>query len=194
MIEFSDYSTSIRNFLTSLDIVDSYGNPIDLQSGFQKTIEMVSLLKKNKTKIMIIGNGGSAAIASHFQNDLSKASLVKSQVFTEQSLLTALSNDICYAAAYPELIRLWAEEGDILYAISSSGKSENIINSSKIAREKGCNIITLSGFTPDNPLRKMGDLNFYISSNHYGYVEICHTIITHYISDCLAEISKSSMK
>jgi D-sedoheptulose 7-phosphate isomerase len=194
MLEFSDYSSIIKNLLSSLMVLDINGNLIDNQSGFQKIIEMLTILKKNKNKIMIIGNGGSAAIASHLQNDLSKGSMLRAQVFTEQSLLTALSNDICYAAAYPEQLRLWAEEGDILYAISSSGQSENILTSSKLAREIGCYIITLSGFSSENPLKMMGDLNFYINSNHYGYVEVSHTVITHYISDCLAETMKTSMK
>ena len=71
---------------------------------------------------MIVGNGGSAAIASHLQNDLCKAAQFRAMVFTEPPLLTALSNDISYTAAYRELVNLWAENDDMLIAISRLGQ------------------------------------------------------------------------
>jgi len=151
------------------------------EQGFAIAINHI----KNAKKVIVIGNGGSAAIASHMQNDLCKACGIRAMVLTETSLLTALSNDLNYNEAYPELVKLWADKGDTLVAISSSGKSENIIKSCRIAKQKGCSVITLSGFSTNNHLRKEGDVNFYIPSMDYGVVELSHSIITHYITDMI---------
>ena len=80
-----------------------------------------------------------------------------------------------------------AQKGDILFAISSSGESKNILNGALKARQKGCHIITLSGFARENPLQKMGDVNFYVPSHSYGYVEIAHLTICHCIVDELCK-------
>ena len=80
-------------------------------------------------------------------------------------------------------IEMFAEPGDLLVAISSSGQSKNIINGVKAAREKGCKVITLSGFLPENPLRILGDFNFYVPSSHYGHVELTHGMICHSFLD-----------
>ena len=132
---------------------------------------------------MIVGNGGSAAIASHIHNDLCKSVGMRALVFNETPLLTAFSNDLSYAVAFENLVNLWADNGDMLIAISSSGKSENIIRAAKAALVKGCAVITLSGFNNDNPLRQIGQMNYYVPSGEYGYVELIHSILTHYISD-----------
>ncbi len=78
-----------------------------------------------------------------------------------------------------------AEGEDVLVAISSSGRSENILRGVEAARGKGCEVITMSGFTSDNPLRKTGRLNFYVPSDSYGYVEISHLTLCHCILDMM---------
>jgi D-sedoheptulose 7-phosphate isomerase len=134
-------------------------------------------------KLLIVANGGSASIASHLQNDLCKACGVQALVFTEAPLLTALSNDDGYDTAYETLTRLWAGRNDLLIAISSSGKSENILRAVAAMRAAGGGVITLSGFGSDNPVRSAGDINFYVRSEHYGLVETAHAAICHYLSD-----------
>ena len=183
-MSFNQYTVQLQSLLNNLVITDKQGNVLTIDEGFDRTITAINRIKSSEKKVMIIGNGGSAAIASHLQNDLCKAVRIRAMVFTEPPLLTALSNDICYAAAYQELVRLWADKGDILFSISSSGRSQNIIDAVRAAWETECSlVITLSGFSPDNSLRKMGDINFYVSSNEYGYVELIHSILAHYISD-----------
>ena len=108
---------------------------------------------------------------------------VRALDFSQVSLLTALSNDEGYECVYEYPITLWADAGDLLLAISSSGKSENILRAVKAAAAKKCGIITLSGFGADNPLRRLGDVNFYVSSREYGYVESAHSVIAHLITD-----------
>jgi D-sedoheptulose 7-phosphate isomerase len=188
MMSFTQYLKELDSFLKNVAITDRAGNLLESEKGFDLIISSLQKLNNSQNKVMIIGNGGSAAIASHLQNDLCKAAGIRAMVFTEPPLLTALSNDISYIAAYRELITLWADKGDILVAISSSGQSQNILDAVSAARDCGCGeIITLSGFRNDNPLRSSGDINLYTSSNEYGYVELVHSVLAHFISD---EISK----
>jgi len=184
MIPFAQYSDNLHSFLERVEITDKKGQPLEVNEGLSRIINHLHMIKTANKKVMIIGNGGSAAIASHLQNDLCKAAQVRAMVFTEPPLLTALSNDISYNAAYRELVNLWADKEDMLFSISSSGRSQNIIDAVNTARVRGCSpVITVSGFLPDNPLRGMGDINLYISSNEYGYVELAHSVLTHFISD-----------
>ncbi len=76
-----------------------------------------------------------------------------------------------------------AASGDLLIAITSSGRSQNILNAVRAARNAGCRVITLSGFRPDNPLRGLGNLNLYVASQEYGFVEVGHLAILHGILD-----------
>ena len=80
---------------------------------------------------------------------------------------------------------MFADQGDILIAISSSGNSENIINAVNSAYAKKCNVITLSGFSHKNKLRNLGYLNFYVPSESYGHVEIIHLSVLHSIIDII---------
>ncbi|MBI1337386.1 MAG: SIS domain-containing protein [Phycisphaera sp.] len=166
---------------------------LSFDRGAQQAVETLLSTRLESGKALVIGNGGSAAIASHLHNDLSKAVGLRSMVFTEPSLLTALTNDEGYERAYEFGIEQWAEPGDVLIAISSSGRSENILRAVAAAASAGCRIITLSGFAKDNPLRQRGDLNFYIPSSQYGYVELAHSVIAHYISDAaMAAVSNQT--
>jgi len=184
MISFTHYSEKLDSILKKTIYTDIWGNGLDSDAAFRNIISALQARKKMGDKVMIIGNGGSAAIASHFQNDLCKSVQIRGMVFTEPPLLTALSNDISYIAAYRELVSLWGDKNDMLFAISSSGRSQNILDAVSAARTKGCStVVTFSGFAMDNPLRSMGDINCYVPSMEYGYVELAHSILTHYISD-----------
>jgi len=180
---FSEYSQGLHRLLSLIEVTAAIGESISLEEGMEHAISTILSKKSDGRKIIVIGNGGSAAIASHMQNDLCKAVGVQSLVFNEAPLLSALSNDLSYGAAFEVLVNLWAEEGDILIAISSSGQSENIIRAADAAKKKGCSVITLSGFKKDNPLRNRGVINFYVPADHYGFIELGHSILTHYLSD-----------
>jgi D-sedoheptulose 7-phosphate isomerase len=142
---------------------------------------------------MLAGNGGSAALVSHMQNDLCKAIGVRALVFNEQPLLMALANDHGYGCVFERPIELWAEPSDLVVTVSSSGKSENILRAVRASVARGCQVITFSGFSPDNPLRQMGDLNFYVRSDVYGYVETAHAVLTHYMTDQAMSIVKTRL-
>jgi len=143
----------------------------DLYS-FAQTLKKLQL---NGKKAIIVGNGGSAAIASHFSVDLTKNASVRCINFNEADLITCFSNDYGYELWVEKAIDFYGDEGDIFIAISSSGKSQNILNGCKSAREgKFSKIVTFSGFDKDNPLKNYGDINFWVNSKAYNYVENIH--------------------
>ena len=133
--------------------------------------------KKNNTKIMIFGNGGSAAIASHVSVDLTKNAKIRAVNFNEADLITCFANDYGYERWIEKVIDFYADDKDVLILISSSGKSPNMINACKAARSKKISkIITFSGHDNDNPLSKLGDINFWIDNKAYNFVENLHQI------------------
>jgi len=182
---FSSYFGELTRLFNSLEVRNATGGLLPIEDGAKAALDLIRSTKTNGCKAMVIGNGGSAAIASHTQNDLCKSVGMQALVFTEQPLLTAFANDDGYTAAYAALVKLWAAPGDLLIAISSSGRSENILRSVRLAREARCRIITMSGFAADNPLRQMGDVNFYVPSPDYGPVEIVHAALAQYLTDML---------
>ena len=134
-------------------------------------------------KVMFVGNGGSAGICSHMATDYSKNGKIRSMAFNDSSALTCLGNDLGYDRVFAEQIDFHGNAGDILVAISSSGRSANILNAVDAARKKSCKVFTLSGFQPDNPLRKTGDVNVYLRNMEYGFVEVGHLAILHAVLD-----------
>lgn len=155
----------------------AYGEALDTSREWLKEAHRLG------RKLMIIGNGGSAGVASHMAIDFWKNGGVRAMTFNDGALLTCISNDISYDEVFSTPIRQFADEGDIVACISSSGNSVNIRNGALAAAEKGCKIITLSGFQPDNPLRDMGHLNFFVPSHSYGFVETLHQFVLHSILD-----------
>jgi len=164
-------------------VTDAAGERMDVTAGVLDTSAAIDALRRAGGKIMFIGNGASAAIASHMAADYAKNGGVRAIAFNDPALLTAVSNDIRYEQVFAEPIRLFADPGDILLAISSSGQSPNILAGSHAARERGCRLITLSGFRDDNPLRTLGDTNFYVPCLSYGVTEVLHHSLCHCILD-----------
>ena len=131
--------------------------------------------KKNKKKILIFGNGGSAAIASHFSVDLTKNAKIRCTNYNEPDLITCFSNDFGYERWVEMAIKYYGNKGDVLIVISSSGKSKNMINACIAARKKKFSkIITLTGHLVNNPVKKLGDINLWVNSKAYNYVENIH--------------------
>ena len=132
--------------------------------------------KKGK-KILVFGNGGSAAIASHFTVDLTKNARVRATNYNEADLITCLSNDYGYDRWVSKAIELYMDKGDLVFFISSSGVSKNMINAVKIAKKKKARkIVSFTGFNTNNPLKKKSDLSFWVNSRAYNHVENIHQI------------------
>ena len=178
-----EFFRTLSDLMLSIEVSDGNGTAMSLDQGGERASQMLTEVKKTGHKIMLVGNGGSSAIVSHAHNDLCKSVGVRAMVFNEPPLLTAYANDDGYGSVFEQPIGMWGEPGDVLLTVSSSGKSENIVRAIKAAKGQGCQVITLSGFSPDNPSRQMGDLNFYVNSNTFGYVESAHASLTHYITN-----------
>ena len=171
--------------MSDKDFVKSYLEDFSLLIKSDETIVEKIVLAKNillkvknsNAKIMIFGNGGSAAIASHVSVDLTKNANVRSVNFNEADLITCFSNDYGYEKWVEKAIDFYADSSDALILISSSGKSQNMINACTAARNKKISkIITFTGHDKNNPLSKLGDINFWINSKAYNFVENTHQV------------------
>jgi D-sedoheptulose 7-phosphate isomerase len=183
--DLHNYFHTLADLLSSTDVTSANGARMDFDQAVNWAMNRARAVHAAGNKLIFVGNGGSAAIASHMATDYSKNGGVRSLALNDSSMLTCLGNDLGYERVFAKQIELHARTGDLLIAISSSGGSPNILNAVDAARATGCNVITLSGFKPDNPLRGKGEVNFYISSDRYGFVEIGHLTICHAILDFL---------
>ncbi len=136
-------------------------------------------------RILLVGNGGSAAIASHLAIDLTKNAGVPAVCFNDASAITCLANDYGYEHWMAHAVRLYGRSGDSLVAISSSGRSANVLNAVAQARKDGMQVVTLSGMKPDNPLRKNGQVNFWVDSQAYNIVETAHQFFLMSVADLI---------
>jgi D-sedoheptulose 7-phosphate isomerase len=177
----------ISELLNSLIITDQNHKIISVDSGFDRLKELSLEVKTNNNTIYFIGNGASASMASHCAADLVKNARIHTKVFSDLSLITAISNDSGYENVFAEPLKVRGEEGDMVIAISSSGNSPNIIKAAEIAKAKKINFITLTAMLPDNKVRQLGDLNIYIAAKTYGNAESCHAAILHYWMDHIIE-------
>ncbi|MCK4819160.1 SIS domain-containing protein [bacterium] len=169
------FNSAILEFLSDSDAKDQLG----------KAIQLLRDTKSRTSTIYLIGNGGSAAIAEHMAIDLTKNAGLRAMALSGSPMLTTFSNDYGYENVFQKGLESFADEGDVLIAISSSGTSMNILNACKEARKRKMKIITFSAFENDNPLREMGDLNFWVNSKAFGYVELIHNLLIHYINDAI---------
>ena len=173
----------LKNYFKNLsEIVVKYD-----KKNFLKIIEILKKTKKNKKKVILVGNGGSAAMASHVSVDLTKSSKIRAINFNEADLLTCFSNDYGYENWVQKALYFYADKNDLVICISSSGESKNIINGAKFAKKIGCKVVTLTGFNKLNNLRKIGNINLWVNSKNYNFVEMTHHIWLLSIVDFIAK-------
>lgn len=135
-------------------------------------------LQEKEKKILIFGNGGSAAIASHFSVDLTKNAKIRCSNFNESDLITCFSNDFGYEKWVEKSVEFYGDNGDIGIFISASGNSKNMLNGAIKAKEKFFSkIVTFTGNEKNNKLSKLGDINFWINSKSYNHIENAHQIL-----------------
>lgn len=132
-------------------------------------------------------NGGSAAIASHMTADFMKNGGMRTYSLYDNSVTTCMGNDYGYEFIFSRPLELLIKENDLLVAISSSGNSMSIVNAVAVAKEKGAEVITLSGFKQDNKIRQMGDYNLHVGIEHYGIVESVHNLVLQQVVDVILE-------
>jgi D-sedoheptulose 7-phosphate isomerase len=186
-----DYLSNLKDVLDRLPL-----KPID------EIVRAIEQARDAGRQIFVIGNGGSAATASHMMNDLCKGTLghkgdapwprLRVIALTDNvSLMTAWANDTDYNHIFSEPLKNLAQRGDILVAISASGNSPNIIAAVEAAKRIGVSVIGLTGFT-GGKLSKMADVSLIVASDGYGPVEDVHMILDHIITSYLYEKLKAA--
>jgi D-sedoheptulose 7-phosphate isomerase len=186
-----DYLSGLKDVLDRLPL-----KPID------EIIYAIERARDEGRQIFIIGNGGSAATASHMMNDLCKGTLghkgdapwprLRVIALTDNvSLMTAWANDTDFNHIFSEPLKNLAQRGDVLVAISASGNSPNIIAAVEAAKQIGVTVLGLTGFT-GGKLSKMADVSLVVPSDGYGPVEDVHMILDHIITSYLYEKLKAT--
>lgn len=183
---FKDYLDLFNTVLSETKASINDDVSIDLDDSFKQINDLLIETRTNLRNVYLVGNGGSSGIVSHGAIDFLNACGFKAHAITDNSLLTCMANDYGYENVFAQPFRTLIEPNDVVIAISSSGNSINIINACKVAREKGAKVITFSGFKSHNPLRSEGNFNLWLNSEHYGRVEIGHSLLLHYITDNLS--------
>ncbi len=165
----------------------TFGESISLPKAYLQFSKMLEDVRTREGFVWWVANGGSATLASHFAQDLFNKLKIRSLPFSDASLLTCQANDYGYDKAFPRMVEGFSKSGDLLIAISSSGKSANILGSVSVARQKSIPVISLSGFEKNNPLEQLKtDLSFYLPSSLYGIVETGHGVLLHAVVETLA--------
>lgn len=151
----------------------------------QQVSSLENLVKSHK-QVIIIGNGGSNAIASHISQDYTKKLKVRSFSFSDSSRLTCYINDYGMEQAYVQFLKEFVEKDTLVILISSSGNSKNIVNCLEYCDSNSVPFILLTGFNKDNESRKKfknkAKLEIWIDSSDYGIVECAHEIFLHSIA------------
>jgi D-sedoheptulose 7-phosphate isomerase len=169
--------------LENLSVRNIQGNEIPPDEGFSQWKDMTYRIRDSGQQVFLIGNGASASMASHVAADLANNGHVRTEIFTDSSLITAIANDISYEHIFSKPLKLKMIEGDMLVAISSSGNSPNVVRGAETAIELGGSVVTISAMSAENRLRKLGHINFYIPAQTYGLAESGHAAILHYWID-----------
>ncbi|MDO8527414.1 MAG: SIS domain-containing protein [Deltaproteobacteria bacterium] len=158
---------------------DLYQQAIFATDVRKELLEVKELFQKchgQGKKIIFIGNGGSAAMASHCAVDFTKNAGVRCINFNEADLITCFANDFGYEKCFQKALEFYADAGDVVVLVSSSGKSANILRAGEYAKEAGLTLVTLTGFGADSPLAALGNINLSLNSRAYNVIEMVHQI------------------
>jgi D-sedoheptulose 7-phosphate isomerase len=183
MDSWEGYVAAIGSGLARLAITDKRGQTLSAAEGFGRWVAITHEIQAQGRHIYLIGNGASAAMASHFAADACKNGGLRAQAFNDGALLTCTGNDLAFDQVFALPLERFARAGDMLVTISSSGASPNILLALERAREMQLQIVTLSGRGADNASRSFGDVNFYMPADRYGWIESGHHVVLHYWLD-----------
>ena len=173
---FKQYNQSIYDLLNNVDT-----------NLIEHSVSLINNCYNNGGKVYIVGNGGSSSIASHVSVDFAKVANIPSNTFNNSNLITCFANDYGHDNWITEAIKAYIQKNDIIILISSSGTSVNIVNAAKYSKENSIPLITLSGFSKDNQLSKLGKINIHVQSESYNFIEMSHHIILVSIVDIFAQ-------
>ena len=175
--------TRIDSAISNTVLDDKAGQTIDIDELVDKIVTVIKEKQSKNGRLFFIGNGGSAAIAVHMTADFLKNGGVTTLSMYDPATLTCLGNDYGYEYVFSKQLEMHIRENDLLIVISSSGNSQNIVNAIDVAHERQAEVVSLTGFKPDNKARKMADYSVYVPVNEYGIVESVHNLILQEVVD-----------
>jgi D-sedoheptulose 7-phosphate isomerase len=161
----NNYNQDLSNLLNDINVKD-----------LNKSIELIKRVKKKDAKIILAGNGGSAALSSHVAVDFTKTTKIRATNFNEADLITCFANDYGYENWLSQALKSYAKKNDLVILVSSSGQSKNMINAANFCKKQKISLITFTGFSKTNNLRKLGKINFWCDSKSYNKVEMTHHV------------------
>lgn len=185
-----DIESLVKNSFA--ESVDAINKSITLTPMISATIKLIASTFINKNKLLVCGNGGSAADAQHFAAEFvgrfekERHPLPAISLTTDTSALTAISNDYSFKEIFSKQVSALGNKNDILFAISTSGNSENVIQAIEIAQKKDMTIVSLTGKDGGkikNMMRADKDINLNVNFNRTARVQEVHIIILHTICD-----------
>ena len=184
----NSYIEDLINILRNTEIrKGTKENYEDYNQGIQVLVDVFTRHKEKGSQVFFIGNGGSAAIASHMTADFMKNGGMNTYSLYDSAVTTCMGNDYGYESIFSRPMQFLVREDDLVIAISSSGNSANIVNAIQVAKEKKAEVITLTGFEATNKAKQMGDINVYVPCCKYGMVESIHNLILQQIVDLILE-------
>lgn len=183
--KWKNYTDKFNKILNEVSFIDNNGVELEVDKAFSILVKATEKIRHNSRSIFLVGNGASASMASHFAADMAKNAHLHTEVFSDLSLITAISNDMGYDKVFAEPLRRRGRKGDMLIAISSSGKSPNVLEAVKLASQLDMFVFTLSAMSQENPLRRMGNINAHVKGETYGFAETSHAAILHYLMDMI---------
>ncbi|MGH9150350.1 MAG: SIS domain-containing protein [Acidimicrobiales bacterium] len=178
------YLTTFRRLIDRIDL-----------DGVDRLVELLAQARAAGATVFIAGNGGSAATASHWANDLAKATkrddLDPFRVMSltdNASLLTALANDEGYDRVFAGQLENFAEEGDVLIVLSASGRSPNLVRAVELANRLGVMTVGLLGFD-GGPLKDLLAEAVWLptETGEYGITESAHSLVADLVTTCLVK-------
>ena len=180
------YFDYLKNILASIDVFE-----------IKKFIDTLLNARKNRATIFFIGNGGSAATASHFVNDLSIGTKALSQPFMaislcdNQAVITAIANDYGYEHIFSKQLAVLLKKDDVVVAISASGNSPNLITAVNLAKDKNAITVGLTAFD-GGKLKQMADMSVHVPTKQgeYGPAEDAHLMLGHLVTNYLRQTIK----
>lgn len=163
-----------------------------LKDSIQEVAKVLIKALKSGNKILICGNGGSAADAQHFSAELTgrykteRKGLPAIALSTDTSALSAIGNDYGFDFVFSRQVEALAQKGDVLFGISTSGNSSNVLYALKEARKKACQCIGLSG-KGGGEMNSHCDINLVIPSNNTPRIQEMHILIIHLLCQAIDE-------
>jgi D-sedoheptulose 7-phosphate isomerase len=174
-----DYLAAFQSALSGTEATSATGERLSMDACLDRLCRISTGIRAAGRTQFMCGNGASAAFANHMALDWSKNAGVRTLSFADAAMLTALGNDFGGSAVFAAALRMYADAGDLLVTISSSGNSPNIVTAIDEANRLGLTVVTFSGLRSDNRTRGRGTVNLYVPAKTYGIVESAHQLWLH---------------